>query len=132
MPFKPGKSFDSVNKNLERIARDIDKKVQRGVYIACTIGAAYSDTMTPIDTSNLINSRYINVKERGQGYRGTVGYTANYAAAVHEKPGTLKGKPRANGNGAYWQPNGEPRFLNKGFELHNVEIRNAFIKAIEL
>ena len=96
----------------------------------------YSDELTPIDTGNLINSGYRNVRPLPDGYEGTVGYTAKYAEWVHEMPGTLKGQPREDfgrtsrysdfgpvipvafgggtGIGNYWDPNAEPKFLEKG------------------
>ncbi|EGI5777983.1 HK97 gp10 family phage protein, partial [Salmonella enterica subsp. enterica serovar 4,5:i:-] len=44
---------------------------------------------------------------------GKVGYSAKYALYVHNASGKLAGKPRSNGNGTYWSPNAEPRFLTK-------------------
>lgn len=90
---------------------------RKGVYNILDHGAALADNMTPIDTNNLINSRYKpQLSESGGKVSGTVGYTAEYAAAVHGKPGTMKGEERANGNGEYWDPNAEPEFLKKGFD----------------
>jgi hypothetical protein len=45
-----------------------------------------------------------------------VGYTASYAFAVHEAPGTLKGQSRPSGRSDYWDPNAQPRFLVEGFD----------------
>ena len=132
MPFKPGHSFTEVNRNLDGISNKIDNMVGRGIYVAATIGAGHAKTLTPVDTSNLINSQYISVNPYGNGWRGEVSYTANYAAAVHVKPGTLKGRPRPKNRGLYWSPSGEPHFLTKGFEQNAVEIRTAFIQAIKL
>jgi hypothetical protein len=43
-----------------------------------------------------------------------VGYTAEYAAYVHENlEMKLKGEPRASGRGVYWGPKGESKFLEK-------------------
>lgn len=74
--------------------------------------------MTPRETSTLINSQYRDVSFDGGVVRGRVGYTAEYAAAVHEAPGTLLGMnvPRPSGKGVVWGPSGEPEFLRKGAE----------------
>jgi hypothetical protein len=40
-----------------------------------------------------------------------VGFSASYAAAVHDAPGKLRGQPRRSGIGVYWGPRGEPQFL---------------------
>lgn len=73
-------------------------------------------TLTPIDTSNLINSQFDTVEINGTRLTGKIGYSANYALYVHNASGKLKGRPRANGNGVYWQPGGEPKFLTKAAE----------------
>lgn len=92
-------------------------KTEGAVYAILSQGAAMAQTMTPIDTSTLINSQYAPQIETGRrGTTGSVGYTAAYAAAVHDAPGTLAGQPRANGNGDYWDPNGRPGFLEQGFD----------------
>lgn len=106
---------------------------ERAVYNVLQAGAAYSDMLTPVDTSNLINSRYAPQIQRSDGkVSGTVGYTAEYAAAVHNMSGKLKGQPReafgkagfggGTGNGTYWSPDAEPKFLEKGFEMVKPEI----------
>ena len=50
-----------------------------------------------------------------------LGYTAAYAAAVHDAKGTLKGTntPRSASDpsrGNVWDPDAEPGFLRKAFE----------------
>ncbi|CAB4159887.1 hypothetical protein UFOVP726_66 [uncultured Caudovirales phage] len=79
--------------------------------------------MTPRETSDLINSQYRDVQTVGTVARGRIGYLAEYAAAVHEAPGTLLGtntpRPSRNGRpsqGVVWGPSGEPEFLRKGAE----------------
>lgn len=112
-------------KGIARVKRNYRKTVERlagpvtesAVYAVLQSGAGLADTMTPVDTSFLINSRYAPQTSIANGrVSGNVGYTANYAAAVHSAPGILAGQPRQNGNGNYWSPAGEPQFLTKGFE----------------
>ena len=70
--------------------------------------------LLPIDTSTLINSQYRNVQMRGSALVGSIGFTAEYALAVHESAGKWRGlnKPRQSGRGFYWGPNdGQPKFL---------------------
>ncbi|WP_313397143.1 hypothetical protein [Stutzerimonas nitrititolerans] len=114
----PVKGIERVRKGFKvSVDRIASSTTEGAVYSILSQGAALAQTMTPIDTSNLINSQYapqIDV-QRGK-VTGNVGYTAEYAGAVHDAPGTLAGQPRANGNGDYWDPNAEPGFLEKGFE----------------
>ena len=52
---------------------------------------------------------------------GMLGYTAAYAAAVHDAKGTLVGKnvlrdKNDPSRGVVWAKDGEPEFLRKSFE----------------
>lgn len=85
--------------------------------------------LTPVDTGNLINSRFISVIDLASHIEAKVGYTARYARWVANMPGKLKGQPRGHfgrtsagvefgggtEKGRYWDPDAEPDFLNKGF-----------------
>lgn len=105
------------------------------------IGGGYADQLTPMATSTLVNSRYRRVERTADGWTGRYGYTAAYAAAVHDAPGTLKGQnmpryPKTLGN--VWDgalgPNGaEPEFLTKGFERDGLaEIKAAILRNMKL
>lgn len=97
------------------------KVTDAAVYQVLQAGAFSAATMTPVDTSNLINSQTPPQVANG---KGTIGYTAAYAKYVHEAKGTLKGQPRTGGTGVgnYWEPTGEPQFLRKGFEEIKADI----------
>jgi len=114
----PVKGIERVRRAYRLKVEEIDgQRTDKAVYAVLSQGAAMSDTMTPVDTSTLINSRYAPQISRQPGKTiGHVGYTASYAGAVHDAPGKLKGVPRPSGNGQYWDPNAEPQFLAKGFE----------------
>jgi hypothetical protein len=96
------------------------RKAGRAVYAALTLGASEAAALTPQHTSVLINSRYSDLEMQGSKIMGRTGYTAEYAKLVHEAKGTLKGQPRPHETGKpqgnYWDPRGEPKFLEKGFE----------------
>ena len=114
----PVKGIERVRANYKRTVQRIAAQVSEGaVYAILSQGRALADTMTPIDISNLINSGYApQINVTGGKVVGTVGYTAAYAAAVHEAPGVLKGLPRPGGRGDYWDPHAQPRFLTEGFD----------------
>ena len=88
-------------------------KVVRALKSATYIIRTESATLTPIDTSTLINSQFDTVEVNGTRITGKTGYSAKYALYVHNASGKLTGKPRSNGNGTYWSPGGEPQFLTK-------------------
>lgn len=138
----------SVRKNWQNLVKQITgPKAQATVTKVMIIGGMYSDLITPQDTGNLLRSRFREVTREGNGWVGKYGYTAAYAAAVHGASGKLKGQPRAHfgktrsgqafgggtGVGNYWDPNGEPEFLTKGFERDGLDaIRKAIIDGMKV
>ncbi|MDH0906520.1 hypothetical protein N5C65_03610 [Pseudomonas aeruginosa] len=113
--------IDRVRRNLRVAVENIAGGVsERAVYEVLSQGATMAQTMTPIDTSTLVNSQTApQITVGPNGVEGSVGYTAAYAAAVHEALGTLAGQPRDENDpsrGDYWDPNAEPEFLTKGFD----------------
>lgn len=107
-----------------------NEKTERAVTALLITGGAHSSELTPIDSSNMINSQFRKTWDTGRGVEGAVYYEAPYAGWVHEMPGVLKGLPRRHfgrtsegvdfGGGTltgnYWDPAGEPQFLKKGME----------------
>lgn len=106
-----------VRQAVERTSQIVDEiiatKAVRAIKSATYIIRTESATLTPIDTSTLINSQFDTVEVSGTRITGKVGYSAKYALYVHNASGKLAGKPRSNGNGAYWSPGGETQFLTK-------------------
>lgn len=120
-----------ITNNLPRFVDDVQRRGTRGMLQALILGASEAVATTPRDTSTLINSQFRTVEVDGTKIVGTVGYTAEYALAVHEAKGTLKGQPRANGNGNYWDPSGEPHFLRDGFEAAEPHIKAVLAGSIK-
>lgn len=117
----PVKGIERVRKSVRVTLDRLSGPVTEGaIYAVLSQGAAIADTMTPIDTSALVNSRYEpQITYQGKEIIGHVGYTAEYAAWVHDAPGVLRGEPRDPSDpsrGDFWDPNAEPEFLRKGFE----------------
>ncbi len=128
----PVKGVARVKRNykatVDRIAGEV---TERAVYMILSQGGKMAAQLTPQDTGALVNSQYApRIDMRNGKVIGAIGYTAAYAAAVHEASGKLKGQPRAHfgktregvefgggtETGNYWDPNAEPEFLEKGFE----------------
>ena len=119
----PARGFRQARANLRRTMGQIEGAVtERTLLEVLIIGAGRASTMTPVDTSNLINSQYRRIERGPFGAWGRVGYTAAYASAVHAASGELRGQPRPNGRGNYWDPAGEPGFLKKGFDESRAQI----------
>ena len=125
-----------VRQAVERTSQIVDEiiatKAVRAIKSATYIIRTESATLTPIDTSTLINSQFDTVEVNGTRITGKVGYSANYAMYVHNASGKLKGRPRSNGNGAYWSPGGEPQFLTKGAKRTKDLVDNVIKKEMKL
>jgi len=85
----PVKGIERVKRGFRIAVKEIGEgKTERAVYETLSQGAAMAAQMVPRDTSNLVDSQYapqIDVKEGKVS--GSIGYTASYAAAVHEASG---------------------------------------------
>ncbi|KAB0849158.1 hypothetical protein B7T06_06325 [Cronobacter sakazakii] len=111
----------SAQAQLETIIKEISgKKAVRGIQSALLILSAASAKEVPRDTSYLLNSQFRQIDFNGTRITGKVGYSASYAAAVHDAPGkylnTQTDRPVRSGEaegsrGVIWGPNGNPKFL---------------------
>lgn len=133
------KGIYAAQKEMDKMLSDVTgRKAVRAVTSALLIIGAESAVMVPMDTGTLVNSLYRDVKISGTRVLGKVGYSAEYALFVHNASGKLKGKPRAHfgktanhsddgpmkpiefGGGTltgnYWDPRGEPKFLDKAVD----------------
>ena len=99
----------------------VEQKAARGVTQALILGASEASVMTPIDTSTLLNSQYRRLDKEGSKIVGTVGYTAEYAADVHDP----------NVKQRFRRSTAEKEFLRKGFEESEPNIRAVITGAIK-
>ena len=124
-----------INKMPEFVS-SVERKAARTITAALVLGGSEAAALTPQHTGNLINSRFAYVRQEGGRVVGTTGYTAEYALAVHEASGKLKGQPRPEENGRpqgnYWDPRGEPRLLEAGFERAKPQIDALFRGALKV
>lgn len=133
----PTKGLDEVRRKLRATFEEIrGPMTEKCITEVLIVGGGYADLLTPVAFSTLVNSRFRKVQRHGDSWQGTYGYTAEYAAAVHEAPGKLKGtntprRPATNGNvwdGQLGPNSAEPEFLRKGFERDGLEDIKAVIK----
>jgi len=73
-----------VTNRLPPFIEGVERDAARGVLQAVVLVASEASVRTPIDTGNLLNSQFRSVKKDGTRIVGTIGYTAEYAAAVHD------------------------------------------------
>lgn len=101
------KGVKQVSRKVNRAIDNIqDRKIVRALTSAMIIGGSQAAIYTPIDTSYLINSQFREIVINGTRITGRVGYTANYAAYVHD--------PSIPQN--FRRSTAQKEFLTKGFE----------------
>lgn len=110
-----------ITNNLTQFMDGVQVKGARGMASALILGASEASMMTPIATSTLLNSQFSNVDVNSKRVVGTVGYTAEYAAAVHDPEHKQK----------FRRAGAEKSFLKKGFEQAEPNIRAVLIGAIK-
>lgn len=129
---------------LNRALAGIGGNTENGINMAGEFVKGESQELTPVDEGVLANSAFVRRIGNKVAPAVEVGYTAKYAAAVHEAPMTLKGQPRANfgktgagesfgggsGKGNYWD-GGENKFLEKAVVRNITAIYNIIKKFAE-
>jgi len=106
---------------LPQFAASVPRRAARGMTQALVLGASEASILTPIDTSNLLNSQFRSVRADGTRLIGTVGYTADYAVPVHapDVPQTFR------------RATAEKEFLKKGMERAEPAMRAALKGALK-
>ena len=110
-----------IQNHLGQFVTQVKEKAARSMTQALILGASEAASMTPIDTSTLINSQFKRVDVDPSKVTGTVGYTAEYALPVHD-PANPQNFRRAAA---------EKEFLKKGFEQAEPNIRAVLAGAIK-
>ncbi len=117
------KGIRQISRNVNRAIDNIqDRRVVRALTSAMIVGASQAAIYTPIDTSYLLNSQFREIVVNGARITGRVGYTASYAAYVHD-PAIPQRFRRATA---------EKEFLTKGFEESRDVIDRVIAKEMSL
>lgn len=128
------RGLKQARRNTQRLFRhQIPAMAQKTMVEILIAGRTFVLMLTPIDAGHLINSAFIQHGRDKRGAWGRFGFTAKYAAEVHERPGTLKGQPRrAPSTGNYWDPDAEPQFVAKGFDENLAEFDTLVRRGMKL
>lgn len=109
-----------VTNNLPAFIGTVQQRGARGMTQALILGASEASVLTPVDTSNLLNSQYKNVRQEGERVIGTLGYSADYAVYVNDP----------NVKQTFRRATAEKEFLRKGMERAEPNIRKVLTGAI--
>jgi hypothetical protein len=95
-----------VTNHLGAFVNDVERRAGRAALQALVLGGSEASVLTPIDTGNLINSRFNSISKEGTKVIGVTGYTADYALPVNDPANPQN----------FRRPSAEKDFLRKGFE----------------
>lgn len=127
------KGIKAAQRRLDAVVEDVrTRKAVRAIKSAMFIIGAESALITPMDTGTLVNSQFQETMINGTRITGRIGYSANYAVYVHNASGIMKGLPRPNNRGNYWDPSGEPKFLTKAAERTRRQVDDIIRKEMKL
>lgn len=137
--------LNGIKKKLKSHTKLTEQKTENAFKIGLLWLIGKAVKLAPIDTGILRNSAFTDVTKSKNTISGTLGFTAEYAAWVHNMKGKLKGKKRADfgktrqgvkfgggsGKGTYWS-GGEPRFLEKAVMRNQDKFIEIIKKNIEV
>lgn len=119
------KGLDSVLKNLNKEIEGIRGNTRKGLSKAGLFIKGEAVERAPVEFGILRNSAFSQLSPIARKSTASVkiGFTAEYAAYVHEMPMVNSGKPRqgTGKKGTYWE-GGENKFLEKAVKLNIKEI----------
>lgn len=72
------------NQSFQQYCQHVERRVSRAMQQFLIDAGAQAAVYTPIDTSTLINSQFRTVTINGTRVTGRIGYSASYAAYVHD------------------------------------------------
>lgn len=105
---------ENVKKNLVTAIKDVGNNTEQGVKAAGTFIQAEAQEITPQRKGVLINSSFNQLVNTDKGVNAVVGFSADYAAAVHEMPDDTN----------WTKPGSENKFLEKAVTRNITTILN--------
>lgn len=117
------RGINQAKSNLDKFISTVQgKKAARAIQSALLIGGAQAALYTPIDTSFLLNSQFRELVVNGNRITGRVGYSASYAALVHD--------PSRPQN--FRRSTAKKEFLTKGFDESRSQIDAVILREMSL
>jgi len=122
------KAKNTFSKALEQKRKQFERELKRRLTASAIVVQAKAMEYTPLEFGTLQNSQY---REAVKGNSITIGYTANYAAALHERT-DWQPRPVDQKDGPAWNPDAKPQFLADALEEKRPEVMQILSGAIQL
>lgn len=122
MPAKPGGAPSDVKRNYAQVVgRMTGPKTEAAMAKVLSIGITGAKELAPLEYGTLMNSAFRRIEKTPTGILGVAGFAGgmtqdgfNYAYYLHENTNWSPRRPE-NKKGPAWNPDAEPKFLEKGF-----------------
>ena len=112
--------------------KTIPKKIERGLTASLVVVGNKANEYVPLEFGLLVNSQFKEIRGNGAGgYTARIGYTANYAAALHERTNWSPRPPEMKDGPAY-NPRAKPGFLREAGQETYVTVRRIMLEDIRL
>ncbi len=122
------KVTNTFTKALKQKRKQFERELKRRLTASAIVVQAKAMEYTPIEYGALQNSQY---REAVKGNSITIGYTADYAAALHERD-DWSPRPVDQKDGPAWNPKAKPQFLTKALEEKRPEVMKILSGALQL
>lgn len=131
MPQTTKRQVAQIQRNAKQmLSSKIPRDVERGLTGVGVVVANKAQEYTPVEYGILQNSQYRVVEGTQSGYRVRVGYTAKYAAALHDT--FWSPRPPDQKAGPAWNPNASPKFLARAGNEEKTTITRIMLGDLEL
>jgi hypothetical protein len=107
--------------NFNKFKNGVNAKIYKALKQAGTLILADADKIIPIDTGFLANSKFQKENLNPENPQVVVGYTASYAAEVHENVG-----------GKWKRPKAEAKFLEKSVNKNLPVVQAMIVEALKI
>ena len=105
--------------------------IERALTSVGVVVANKSLEYTPLEYGILQNSQYQTIQTTPTGASVSVGYTAKYAGALHDRTDWKPRRPDQK-SGPAWNPNAKPKFLSSAAAEEQTTINRIMLGDLEL
>jgi hypothetical protein len=122
----------AIQQNAKRVIKDkIPHNIERALTAVGVVVANKALEYTPLEYGILQNSQYQTLQVTPNGYSVSVGYTAKYAGALHDRT-DWNPRPPDQKKGPAWNPNAKHHFLTDAADDVRVTINQIMLGDLQL
>lgn len=123
----------AINRRTAQVfTKTIPLKIERALTASAIVVGNKALEYTPVEYAVLANSQYREITNLPSGgFVARIGYTAGYAAALHERTDWSPRPPEMK-QGPAWNPRAKPKFLSDAGEETMTTVRRIMLEDLKL